>query len=167
MKKVVLNILIVVYVVVTILVTLCLVKYNQFNVTEFDKFTLVIPSKTKITGYGKNDLLVINKINVNDYKVNDMVFYYNVHESKVTIESAKITEITDVTETERTVKLNDQSLSSEYLIGNENHTKKYVLLGAILSILTSKYGYLITIIFPILVLFIYEVYSIVSEFKKK
>ena len=58
-------------------------------------------------------------------------------------------------------------LSSENILGTINNTTRYPLLGNVYNILTSKWGYPIIIILPMLVAFIYEVYEIAKEIKKK
>ena len=59
----------------------------------------------------------------------------------------------------------DYPLSSEFVIGKAETSKTYHNLGSILSVLESKYGFLFLIIFPILVLFIYEIYIVIKEIK--
>ena len=61
---------------------------------------------------------------------------------------------------------NDKALNDDSIIGSVKNTKKYSTLGSIYSTLTSKWGYLIIIILPMLTAFIYEVYEIIKEIKK-
>ena len=61
---------------------------------------------------------------------------------------------------------NDKALNDDSIIGSVKNTKKYSALGSIYSTLTSKWGYLIIIILPMLTAFIYEVYEIIKEIKK-
>ena len=42
MKKILSNILFVIYVVIAVFVTVCLLSYNDFKVTEFGDYSLVI-----------------------------------------------------------------------------------------------------------------------------
>ena len=80
MKKVVFNIFICIYVVITILVTYVLLSYNEHNVAEFNKFYLISD---------KSDLVVINKddnINIGDnvyYYDNKNIKYYFFHSTTI------------------------------------------------------------------------------------
>ena len=44
-------------------------------------------------------------------------------------------------------------------------SKVYHGLGSVLSVLESRFGFLFLIIFPILILFIYEVFIVIKEVK--
>ena len=59
----------------------------------------------------------------------------------------------------------DYAVSSEYVIGTAKTSKSYSNLGTILGVLESRFGFLFMIIFPILVLFIYEIYAVIRELK--
>ena len=59
----------------------------------------------------------------------------------------------------------DYPISSEYVIGKSSTSKSYSNLGSILSVLESRYGFLFIVIFPILILFIYEIYAAIKELK--
>ena len=56
-------------------------------------------------------------------------------------------------------------ISSEYVIGKASTSKSYAKLGSVLNVLESRYGFLFIIIFPILIIFIYEIYAAIKEFK--
>ena len=62
---------------------------------------------------------------------------------------------------------NDLILSSENILGKKQNTTTYKTLGAVFNTLTSKWGYLFIIIFPMLIAFVYEIYAIFKEIKKK
>ena len=62
MKKVVLNILFIVYVIIAIFVTICLLSYNDFKVTELGDYSLVIIDDKELSPeYEKGDLVIVNK----------------------------------------------------------------------------------------------------------
>ena len=165
MKKIIINILFIIYFIITILVTHSLLSYNKYNISEFNNHYL-LTLKENIAGIKKSDLLSIKKSD--DFKVNDYVFYYDAHGSKVTIKIAQIKKIESVSDQEKTIVLdNELILSSENILGTISNTTRYPLLGNVYNILTSKWGYPIIIILPMLVAFIYEVYEIAKEIKKK
>ena len=73
----------------------------------------------------------------------------------------------NVNSKESTFTLNgDYLLSSEYFIGKLDTSKVYHNLGSVLNFLESRLGFLFLIIFPIFVLFIYEIFMVIEEIKK-
>ncbi len=165
MKKVVTNILIILYFLVVIIVTYTLLSYNKYNVAEINnKYILTI--KNKNSDFKESDLLIVKKYP--DLKVNDYVFYYDTYAATTTVKYAKIKNIEEINNEEKEVQLeNDLILSSENILGRKQDTTSYKTLGTVFNTLTSKWGYLFIIIFPMLVAFVYELYAIFKEVKKR
>lgn len=165
MKKVVINILIILYFLVTIIVTYSLLSYNKYNIVETnDKYVLTLEEENK--DFKKSDLIIIKKSN--DYKKGDFVFYYDTYATKITVKYAKIGNIKEINNEEQEITLEDDLvLSSENILGKKQNTTSYKALGVIFNTLTSKWGYLFIIIFPMLIAFVYELYAIFKEIKKK
>lgn len=165
MKKVVRNIVICLYFIVTVLITYCLLSYNKYNVTEFKDKTILV-YENKENNYKKSDLLVIHKSK--RYKKGDVIFYYDTYDNPVSIKINKILSASGVNETVNAYTLEDDRVfNDDNIIGTVSNVDSYMLLGSIYSLLVSKWGYLIIIIFPILVAFIYEIYQIIREIKKR
>lgn len=164
MKKVVRNILIGLYVIITIIITYCLLSYNEYNISEFkDKYLLIVENKEY--NYKKSNLLIVNKSD--KYQIGDTVFYYDIFNSPVEVKLDKIKDIESSGDNIYTYTLeNNQTSSGDNFLGTTKNTSSYSTLGTIYSILTSKIGYLIIIILPILVAFVYEIYQIIKEIKK-
>ncbi len=146
MKRVVFSIFICIYIVITILVTSILLSYNDRGVAESSKFYLVSDN---------SDLVIIDK----NSSVNsgDSIYYYD--NSKIS--SGIVTLVND----------NGYKLDSGITIGKDDilgiGSSRYGIVGSVYSVLTSKWGYLFIIIFPMVMAFIYEIYEIVKEIKKK
>lgn len=165
MKRVVRNIVICLYFIVTVLITYCLLSYNEYNVTEFKDKTILV-YEDKENNYKKSDLLVINK--GKHYKKGDVIFYYDTYDNPAKIKISKILNVSGVNETVKAYTLEDDRVfNDDNIIGTVSNTNRYILLGSIYTLLVSKWGYLIIIIFPILVAFIYEIYQIIREIKKR
>ena len=164
MKKVVLNIFIFLYFILAVLTTYCLLSYNKFNTVELkDKYLL--SSNKYLTDFDSSSLLVVTKDS--SYEVGEDVYYYDVNGSVVTVKMDKIKNIEKVNDEESTIVLaNDLTLSSENALGKKSKTTTYAFIGAIFSLLTSRWGYLFIIIFPMLIAFIYEIYAIIKEIRK-
>ena len=73
-----LDIVIGVWLILAIFVTICLLSYNQFQVTTFGKTTLlIVDSDAMEPDYNEGDLLLIKRGSDNKIEVGDKVFYYN------------------------------------------------------------------------------------------
>ena len=149
MRKVVFNVFICIYVVITIFITYILLSYNEHNIAEFNKFYLISD---------KSDLVVVYK----DSSINnDNYIYYYGNNGKIKI--GKVNSISDGIYT----LYNEYTLDKDNILGSKDNSKSYCVLGSLYHILTSKWGYLFIIVFPMLIAFIYEIYEIIKEIKKK
>ena len=63
--------------------------------------------------------------------------------------------------------INGETVSTKLIIGKDENIRVVPVLGSIMNVLESRYGYLCLIVLPILVVFIYELYTIVKEMKRK
>lgn len=171
MKKVVkiFGLLIVaVYLVVAVFLTVCLLNYNKYHITELGKKSLIIVSDDDLEPkYVKNDLVVVYKNNNEDIKSGDYVFFYNAYQNQVSVNLGKIIKSTRVNEKEYTYTLEGNlEVSSQYVIGKSETSKSYSNMGLVLKVLESRLGFLLIIILPILVLFIYQIYAVILEIKR-
>lgn len=164
MKKVAKNVLICLYFITTILITYCLLSYNKYNVSEFkDKYLLVLKAKNDY--YHKSDLLIVKK--TEDYQIGDTIFYYDSYNTSAKVKMNKIKNIESVQDDYSLYTLeNDLTINFDSILGTTKNTSSYILIGSIYSIITSKWGYLIIIILPMLAAFIYEIYQIIKEIKR-
>lgn len=160
MKKIVRNILIILYLSITFIVTYSLLSYNDYNIAEFNKFYLCSISEN-VGDYRKGDLLIIKKNSV--IKENDLVVYYNVVDGVTNIDGAIVKVVND----DVVVLKDDLIISKDNILGNNDNITSYSKVGCIYDLITSKWGYLLIIILPILIAFIYEISEIIKEIKKK
>ncbi len=168
MKKVLKGILWVVlgiYVIFAIFVTICLINFNDYKVPVLGNKSLIIIDSDEFSDYySKGSLVVVNKTDYKDVEKGDMGFFYNTYESPITITLAEITDKEQITDTEYTYTLEgDRGISSENFIGDAKEAKEYKGLGSILQVYEDRWGFLLLIVLPILVTFIYEIYAIIRE----
>lgn len=165
MKKVVKNVLIVVYAILAIALTVCLLSFNDYRVSEIGGYALLIIDNGELSpNFEKGDLVLVDE----DKKIDlgDEVFFYNTYEKEISISKAKITNVEEITKTEKTYTLEgDKDISSEYIIGNAKDVTKISKLGAILNVLESKWGFLFLIVLPALLAFLYELLEFIEEIK--
>lgn len=167
MKRIGLSITLIIYTILAVFITICLLAYNEYNVTEIGKYSLVKAEKD-FNNYQKGSLLLIDNTKVNKVKKGDYLFFYNAYETEKDVILKRVKAIEEVNKKEKTFIFEDDSyISSEYAIGTTKNTKAIGFIGTILLVLESKAGYLCLVILPLLVLFIYEIYSIIQEIKRK
>lgn len=164
--KILLCIFIIIYAGMAMFLTACLLNYNDYKITEFGNKSLIIVSDDVLEEeYKKGSLLVVEK---DEAEINkgDSIIFYNTYNNQVSIAISEVLSKKEVTDKENTYTITgDYDISSEYIIGSTKNVKAYSVLGTILSILESRVGFLIFIIFPITIAFLYEIYVLVVEIK--
>lgn len=167
MKKKFLSLLFIIYVIIAIFVTICLLSYNRFKITEFgDKSLLIISDDQMAPNFKKGDLVIADK--KSKVITGRRAFFYTTSDRKVEIKLATVEAIEEVTNSEKTYTLEGGTeISSEYLIGTEDGVEIIPTVGQILMVLESKWGFLFLIVMPSLILFIYQISVVISEIKNK
>ena len=165
MKRALGNIIVIVYIVIAILVTLCLLNYNEYGVTEFGDSTLVlITDKSLEPDYKDGDLVIASKENLDNIEAGDKIFFYNDKNIKL----GEVKRINKYEGTSATFILADShQVIEEEVIGSSKDAEVYNNVGKVLSILQSKWGFLFLIIFPSLLAFLYEIFQVMMELKEK
>ena len=160
MKKKLWHVFIIVYVLLSVFITLCLLMYNEYNVTEFGNKVLVMVENDSTKEFKKGDLIIATKNK--KYDKDDYVFYYVSREKNYFINYGKIESKND-----DSVTIKNDVVDKKYVIGDAKNVTVIPLLGSILALLESQWGYLCIIILPILIAFLFEIYSIIKELKGK
>lgn len=160
-------IFVVIYCLIAITLTVCLLNYNDYNITVLgDKTLIIVKDEELLPSYQKGDLVIVRKNPNYEVAAGDKIFFYDEAEAQVTVNLGTVVSKTNVTKEETTYTVNgDYPISSEYLIGKTETSQVFHKLGTVLSVLESRFGFLFLIIFPILVLFIYEIFVVIKEIK--
>lgn len=167
MKKKFLGFIFIIYVIIAIFVTICLLSYNRFKITEFgNKSLLIISDDEMAPDFKKGDLVIADK--KSKVITGRKAFFYTTSDRKVEIKLATVEAIKTVTNSETTYTLEGGTdISGQYLIGTVDGVEIIPVVGQILMVLESKWGFLFLIVMPSLVLFIYQISVVVSEIKNK
>lgn len=167
MKKIAFDVIVVCYIIMSIFVTICLLSFNDYRISEFGNTSFVI-TQDKLGKFDRGNLVVVSRNDLQDIKKGQEVLFYNNYKSKVTIQIAEVKDFEKISKTETTLVFgDDRYISSEYVLGTVEGAKEYPVIGKILGVLESKWGYLIIVILPILFAFVYEIYAITVEIKKR
>ena len=158
------------YIIIVVIVTVCLLNYNEYGVTEIGAYTLITVENSELEPAFKNgDLLIVEKSDNSSIKKGDDIFFYekDIEKKTVIINLAEVLAVREITTSESTYTIEgDYEYSSEYVIGSTKDTRVFHDLGAILSLLESKWVFLLVIILPVLFIFLYELYEFVLEVKR-
>ena len=162
--KILLGVLVTIYVVIAMFLTTCLLKYNDYKITVFgDKSLIIVSDDILEEEYKKGSLLIVEK-NEKNINEGDKMVFYNTYENQVSIAISEVLTKEKVTDKENTYTITgDYDISSEYVIGSTKDIKVIPVLGTILAILESRVGFLIFIIFPITLAFLYQIYALIIE----
>lgn len=165
--KILFGIFVTLYLVVAVFLTVCLLSFNDYKISVIGNKSLVIlDDNTLEPEYKKGSLLVIEKNKNDDIKVNDEIFFYNTYKSQVVVNKSRVDKTQKITDNETTFTVNKKyEISSEYVIGKTDTTKVIENVGSALGFLESKWGFLIVIVFPLSLLFVYEIYAVIKEIR--
>lgn len=162
-KKVCLTILGVIFFVFALCMTLLLLNYNDYGVTQFgDTSLILIKGDVSSDNYKKGDLVIVESKKIKDLVVGDEVFTYNVgKDHSVSIDLGTIGEI--YVEEDAISFENGATYSAEFIAGQA--TKVYHTVGTFVSLVTSQWGFLFVVLVPGFLIFIYELYALIVEIK--
>lgn len=165
MKKTLGNIIVIIFVLLAILTTVCLLSYNDYKVSEFGDKTLVIIDKDdENLEYNKGDLIIVGKEGYEKAQIGDTLFFYDNEGIKI----AKIIDKQDFGEAGVNFTIDgNYNVVPERVIGTSGNIKVIPKVGKILSLLESKWGFLFLIVFPSLIAFLHEIYQLILELSDK
>ncbi len=158
--KILLIVFFTLYLGLEILVTVCLLNYNEQGVSVFGDVSWVIPDGDISDKYEKGDLLIIEKGKGEDVERGDFIFFYNPTEN-YSVNYAEVVNVIDSNGYYTYVVGNDYNVYFDHYIGEKVTSFKSV--GAVLSLLESQLGFLLLIILPTMIAIIFEIYAIFVE----
>ena len=166
--RIVIGIVVCIYLAIVVFTTGFLLNKNDFGVSKFLGKTILLVDENLADDYKKNSLLFIGEVANDDIKEGDKVFFYDNYTVGNNIKFLEVTKKEKVNDKETTFTMKDNSLvSGQYILGTKESTSAHNFLGKIISVFQSKWGFLILEVFPLFIAFLYEIYAIYREFKKK
>ena len=168
MKRAIGTILFVVYSIIAITVTVLLLSYNDYNISEVGGYTVyVVKDDSLEPQYEQGSILLIKSTSEKHVKIGDEIFLYNVINSQeFEFVSATLEGKAQQGRQMAYTVSGGQVYSADYFVGKADDT---IVLsspwGTILSILESKWGYLFCIVIVSLLLFLQEVFDLAIELK--
>ena len=159
------SILIIIYVIIAIFVTICLLTFNEYKVSQFgDKTLVIIDEEDDALKYKKGDLVIVGLSGYENSNAGDTLFFYKDRGIKI----AEIQKKNDYGEAGITFTIDgNYQVVSDEVIGTSNNEIVIGTVGGILQLLESKWGFLFLIVFPSLLAFLREVRELISELTNK
>lgn len=165
MKKVLGNILTIIVIILIIGMSVLLLSYNEYRVSEFGNKTLLIIDEDMLD-FKAGSLAIVTGTDQKNVKPGDYIFYYDTSSTTVKTRVAQVQNIYQEKLGEISFTMADNYiLSGEHVIGKVEDTKAINKLGSILAVLESKWGFLFLVIVPALLLFVYEIINVIIEIK--
>ena len=168
MKNRIISVLIGIWIIVAIFTTVCLLSFNKYRVAEFGKYSIfTVDTDILEPEFSEGSLMITKKTNHKHINPGDNVFYYDSESSEAVVNVGTVVHKEEVTSTEATLTMqNDNKISMSYVLGKEETATSIPVLGTILSIIESKWGYMFLVIFPTILIVVYEVFNIITEVKR-
>ena len=137
------------------------------SVSNLAGFTpLTVQSESMEPTFGENDLIIIQQCDPSTLKEGDIVTFHTIIDNQYALNTHRIVSINQVNGLNSyTTKGDNNDLADQHVIADGDIVGKYAFkipyLGAVMGVLSSTWGFLIIIVLPMLLFFIYQVYHLV------
>ncbi|MDD4035910.1 MAG: hypothetical protein PHS45_01110 [Bacilli bacterium] len=162
-KKIIIGILVAAFFAFAISMTILLLSRNDYGITQIDDTSLVfIKKEVSSDKYKKGDLVLIESKKLNEVNIGDELFIYQLDSTgKVSIDVGVVGEIHP--EYDAISFENGSTYEMQFVIGKTD--KVYNKIGAYLSVILSRWGFLFMILVPSFLIFVYQLYALIVEIK--
>ena len=162
------GIVIVIWAVVAIFVTICLLSFNQYSIPVLGRTTLLIIDHDQLEPeFNRGDLVVITRTSDRSIDIGDnLLFYVGNRERAFLVNIGEVANKEEVSPTETGFSINNAIVSSKNVIGKLDDVNVMSGVGTLLGIFLSRWGFMFLVIFPTLFLLVYEIMVIIEEMQK-
>ena len=156
----IIEVLIIVYV---IFITSCILCRNKYGYTQYDKYVFVTVNEDNVKhlkSYDIGDLIIIKNQKFGIDK-GDVIYYYYPLDERYLIKSDVVSSKME-DDYSALYTLNDEdatTIASNRVLGK--YTSVYKGMGSVLDFLVGRVGFLLFVLLPIMVVFIYRIYDLV------
>lgn len=128
---------------------------------------LTVASDSMSPTFRAGDLIIIRKCDPETLKEGDIVTFHTIINNEFALNTHRITEIQDLGGARNYVTKGDNNeLADIHMIADGDIVGKYVGhlagFGKVMSFLSSSLGFLLVIVLPLLIFFIYQVYHLIT-----
>ena len=142
-------------------------KDNQ-NVASILGYTpMVVESDSMAPTFSKGDLIFIHKCDTSKLKEGDIITFHTIIDNEYALNTHRIQSIESAGDVRSytTIGDNNNGITDQHIISDGDIVGKYVGhlkgVGKVMNVLSSSIGFLIIIVVPMLIFFIYQVYNLI------
>ena len=142
-------------------------KDDQHVSNLFGYTPLVVKSDSMQPTFAAGDLIFIHTCDTTTLKEGDIICFHTIIENQYALNTHRIESIegTGVIRSYTTIGDNNQGITDTHMISDGDIVGKYVGhikgAGKVMDFISSSVGFLVVIVFPMLVFFIYQVYHLI------
>lgn len=137
------------------------------SVSSLAGFTpLTVQSESMAPTFDQDDLIIIKQCDPSTLEVGDIVTFHAIIDNQYALNTHRIISINEVNGLNSyTIKGDNNELADQHVIADGDIVGKYVgkipYMGKVIGFLSSTWGFLVVIVLPMLLFFIYQVYHLV------
>ncbi len=138
------------------------------NVSSVFGYTpMVVKSNSMVPTFEKGDLIFIKKYDTSKLEEGDIICFHTIIENEYALNTHRIKsiEIVGGARSYTTIGDNNDGIADQHIISDGDIVGKYIghwpKVGKIMDFLSSSLGFLLVIVIPMLLFFIYQVYNLV------
>jgi signal peptidase len=140
---------------------------DNTNVSNIAGFTpMIVQTNSMSPTFDAGDLILVKKCDVSALKERDIVTFHTIINNEYALNTHRIIEIQDSDGIRSyTTKGDNNDIADTHIIADGDIVGKYVgripKMGSVMEILSSSTGFLVIIVLPMLLFFIYQVYHLI------
>lgn len=142
-------------------------KDNQNVANLFGYTPLVVESNSMSPTFKKDDLIFVKKCDTSKLEEGDIICFHTIIDNEYALNTHRIQKIDTVGDARSYTTLGDNNngIADAHIISDGDIVGKYVgdlpKAGKVMDFLSSSMGFLIVIVLPMLLFFIYQVYNLI------
>lgn len=142
-------------------------KDNQNVANLFGYTPLVVESNSMSPTFKKDDLIFVKKCDTSKLEEGDIICFHTIIDNEYALNTHRIQSIAENGEARSytTVGDNNKGVADQHIISDGDIVGKYVGhisgAGKLMNFLSSSTGFLLVIVLPMLIFFIYQVYNLI------
>lgn len=140
---------------------------NQHVANILGYTPMTVESNSMAPTFKKGDLIFIHKCDTSKLKEGDIITFHTIINNEYALNTHRIQKIeeTNGVRSYTTIGDNNKGVADQHIISDADIVGKYVGhwsgVGKVMNFLSSSMGFLIVIVFPMLLFFIYQVYNLI------
>ncbi len=137
------------------------------SVADLAGFTpLTVQSESMAPTFDEGDLIVIQKCDLATLKTGDIITFHTIIDGQYALNTHRIDSIEEVAGARSyTTKGDNNAITDDHIISDVDIVGKYAVrlpyMGHVMNFLSSSVGFLVVIVIPMLLFFIYQVYHLI------